>query len=164
VEFDIKAVSIENLLMELEGFIAPQSVERGHVVRVRICEPGVVAWADADKTMQILLNLTGNALKHTPPGTLIEVFCDGEPTSSAEVVRISVRDTGHGIPRDKQQTIFEPFVQIGRGLSQPVEGIGLGLAISRDLARGMGGSLTIESEPGRGATFTLSLPSRALSA
>jgi signal transduction histidine kinase len=121
-------------------------------------------WADADKTMQILLNLTGNALKHTPHGTLVEVFCDDSTASTGDVVRINVRDTGGGVPRDKQQTIFEPFVQIGRERSHPVEGIGLGLAISRDLARAMGGTLTIASEPGEGATFTLSLPTRAVSA
>jgi PAS domain S-box-containing protein len=162
VEFDLKPVSVAKLLMELEGFIEPQTAERDHVLRVRICEPRVIAWADADKTMQILLNLTSNALKHTPPGTSIEVFCDD--AVAADVVRINVRDTGRGVPRDKQQIIFEPFVQIGRARSHPVEGIGLGLAISRDLARGMGGTLTVESQLGEGATFTLSLPTRAISA
>jgi signal transduction histidine kinase len=72
------------------------------------------------------------------------------------VLRVS--DTGIGIERDKLEAIFEPFVQIGRSLSSPGEGTGLGLAISRDLARGMSGDLTAESQPGVGSTFTLTLP------
>ena len=71
------------------------------------------------------------------------------------VIRVS--DTGIGIPADKLQAVFEPFVQIGRSLNSPGEGTGLGLAISRDLARGMGGDLTAESVPGRGSVFTLTL-------
>jgi signal transduction histidine kinase len=72
-------------------------------------------------------------------------------------VYIHVADTGIGIPPDRRGAIFEPFVQLHRTLAQPAEGTGLGLAISRDLARGMGGELTVESEPGLGSTFTLAL-------
>ena len=64
---------------------------------------------------------------------------------------------GFGIPADRRGAIFEPFVQLHRSLAQPAEGTGLGLAISRDLARGMGGELSVESEPGAGSTFTLAL-------
>jgi len=73
-------------------------------------------------------------------------------------VSIAVRDTGVGIPADKLDSIFEPFVQLGRGLATTHEGTGLGLAVSRDLARGMGGELTVESEVGRGSVFTVTLP------
>jgi signal transduction histidine kinase len=72
-------------------------------------------------------------------------------------VYLRVTDTGIGIPTDRRASIFEPFVQLHRTLAQPSEGTGLGLAISRDLARGMGGELTVESEPGMGSTFTLLL-------
>lgn len=74
-----------------------------------------------------------------------------------DMMAVRVADTGRGIPRDKQEEIFEPFVQIGRGHSVD-EGTGLGLAISRDLAERMGGSLTVESAVGDGSTFTLWLP------
>ena len=74
---------------------------------------------------------------------------------------LDVRDTGTGIASDKLAAIFEPFVQVGRTFSNPREGTGLGLAISRDLARGMGGDLTVESVPGEGSTFTLSMPAAA---
>jgi signal transduction histidine kinase len=73
-------------------------------------------------------------------------------------VEISVSDTGRGIPPDKLETIFEPFVQVRSDPTAAREGTGLGLAISRDLARGMGGELTAESEVGRGSAFTISLP------
>jgi len=74
------------------------------------------------------------------------------------LAEVRVIDTGVGIPADKLEAIFEPFVQVGRSLNSPGEGTGLGLAISRDLARGMGGDLTVESAPGVGSTFTLALP------
>jgi signal transduction histidine kinase len=69
-----------------------------------------------------------------------------------------VRDTGEGIATDQLERIFEPFVQADQRLTRPHAGVGLGLAISRDLARGMGGELTAESTPGAGSTFTLELP------
>ena len=71
---------------------------------------------------------------------------------------LSVRDTGIGIPADSLTSIFQPFVQVGRSLTSPHEGAGLGLAISSDLALGMGGKLEVESSLGEGSQFTLSLP------
>ena len=76
----------------------------------------------------------------------------------SDVVVIEVQDTGPGIPADKLELVFEPFVQLERSLTTPSEGAGLGLAISRDLARGMGGELRAESEPGPGARLVLELP------
>jgi signal transduction histidine kinase len=73
-------------------------------------------------------------------------------------VRIVVRDTGVGIPTAKLESIFEPFVQLGRGLASAHEGTGLGLSISRDLARAMDGDLTVTSDDGTGATFTVTMP------
>jgi PAS domain S-box-containing protein len=157
VQFDTKRVAVADLVAQLEGFIAPQIAERKQDVRIRPCDPDVAVWADPDKTTQILLNLLSNALKHTPAGSPVDVYCD-EGRERPGRVRITVRDVGPGIPADKQQKIFEPFVQIGRQLNMPIEGIGLGLAISRDLARGMGGELTVQSEPGKGAAFTVTLP------
>lgn len=93
-------------------------------------------------------------MKFTPTGGQVTVGCGTED----QRVTITVTDTGPGVPADQQDAIFEPFVQLGRSLTSGHEGTGLGLAISRDLARAMGGDLSVESAPGQGATFKLSLP------
>src|SRR5690606_28215558 len=103
------------------------------------------------RTQQILLNLLSNAVKFTPASGRICLTC----ALTDDQVGVSVIDTGPGIPEEKREVIFEPFVQLGRSLTDTHEGMGLGLAISRDLARGMGGDLRVSSEPGQGSTFTL---------
>jgi signal transduction histidine kinase len=113
--------------------------------------------ADRDKVHQILLNLLGNALKFTPAGGSVSVRV-GWSRVDASVVQIEVEDSGGGIPPDKLEQIFQPFVQLGPWSSEARQGIGLGLSISRALARGMGGDLTAASAPERGALLTLTLP------
>jgi signal transduction histidine kinase len=93
-------------------------------------------------------------VKFTPEGGRIRVYS----TSSERTVSIHVEDTGPGIPPDKQEAVFEAFVQLDRGLTRTNDGTGLGLAISRGLARGMGADVTVESEVGVGSTFTITLP------
>jgi Signal transduction histidine kinase len=102
---------------------------------------------------QILINLLSNAIKFTSAEGEIRVRCSEEDGT----FKVSVTDDGLGIPRDKLDAIFEPFVQVGRDFSSPQGGTGLGLAISRDLARRMGGELEVVSELGKGSTFTLTL-------
>jgi signal transduction histidine kinase len=110
--------------------------------------------ADGEKLRQILLNLLSNAIKFTDGGS-VAVSCSVE----GREVCLDVRDTGCGIPTEQLDAIFDPFVQVDRRLNRPVEGTGLGLAISRELAQGMGGTLTAASVVGEGSTFTLRLPS-----
>jgi signal transduction histidine kinase len=109
--------------------------------------------ADPDKLRQILVNLLSNALKFTPSGGTIRITCDGDEGHAT----IAVTDTGIGIPHAKQREVFDPFVQVDRGAGTSPEGIGLGLAISRSLARAMGGDVTVRSEPGKGSSFELTL-------
>jgi signal transduction histidine kinase len=134
--------------------VMPQAERKGLELAAGQCGTEIVALADQLKTEQIVLNLVSNAVKFTPEGGTVSVSC-GRIDRQAE---IAVRDNGPGIPADKQQDIFEPFVQLGRTLTSTHEGAGLGLAISRDLARAMGGDVTVESTLGAGSTFVLRLP------
>ena len=157
VQFQFKATSMVGLLAQLEDFVAPQVDAEGRSITIRPPASDVNVWADEDKTRQILVNLVSNAMKHTPTTATIEVYVEQVDTRAAGGVRVCVRDNGPGIPAEKCEGIFQPFVQIGRTLNHPVEGLGLGLAIARDLARGMEGELSVKSELGQGATFILDL-------
>jgi signal transduction histidine kinase len=100
------------------------------------------------------VNLLSNAIKFTPKGGHIGAHC----AATGDTVSLQVSDTGIGISPDQHEAIFEPFIQLKEGLSDRETGVGLGLAISRDLARAMHGDLTVESAEGKGARFTLLLP------
>ena len=139
----------------MRDFVQPQLRERGLGFMIERGEPGLIVRADRDKVQQILLNLLSNALKFTPSGGTIGVRCGRTPDGAALV---AVTDTGHGIAGDKLEWIFEPFVQVDRRYKREQEGIGLGLAISRELARAMGGELVARSVEGQGSEFELRLP------
>lgn len=147
-------VPVAAALARAEVLVRLRVESAGLSLRFSRCD-GVVVSADADKLQQILLNLLTNAIKFTPRGGAISVDCERD----GRVVRIRVADTGIGIPREQLPHVFEPFVQLEE---QPEDvsqrGVGLGLAISRDLARAMGGDVTANSAPGEGSVFTVELP------
>jgi PAS domain S-box-containing protein len=154
VRFEPSAVPLRTAMAGVEELVAYQIQAKGLVYEGLLCDTDPAVHADPEKLRQILVNLLTNAAKFTEPGGRIWVEC----REAEGLVAVEVHDTGIGIPREKQATIFDPFVQVGRRLDRPGEGVGLGLAISRDLAHAMGGDLTVESEPGRGSVFTLTLP------
>jgi len=159
VAYEIRDVQIAALLAEVEPLVAPQMQTRGHTYKCLPPDSGLVVRADPDKVLQILLNLLSNAIKFTPASGEITLSAEAlvdEPDETFAAIRVS--DTGLGVPMDKLATIFDPFVQVESSHNRTAEGTGLGLAISRDLARGMGGDLVVESALGRGSTFTLTLP------
>ena len=153
VTYEIGPVPLSSVLDTASAMIAPQAAAKQITFTLEPCPPTVRALADASKLEQILLNLVSNAVKFTQPGGHVSVRCD----VADHHVLISVRDDGPGIPADRITDIFEPFVQLDRTLGNPREGVGLGLAISRDLARGMQGDLAVESTMGKGSAFTVSL-------
>ncbi|HEY0778322.1 MAG TPA: ATP-binding protein [Gemmatirosa sp.] len=180
VEYDVRAVEVGDVVRDVVPLLAPQLRAKGLAFAVRLPETACTVWADREKLGQVLVNLLSNAVKFTDPpepGTgaagcvtvSVATRADASPDAGSadggmgahrgppEVVYLQVRDTGRGIPRDKQEAIFEPFVQVRTGYAQATEGTGLGLAISRDLARGMGGDLRVRSREGEGATFTVAL-------
>ena len=154
VSYDVREVRVQEILATVEILIAPQVHARALTLEVGDCPPELAVRADPEKLRQIMLNLLGNAAKFTHAGGLIALSC----AVAGEHVHLRVRDTGVGIPADKLASIFEPFVQVRSDLARTAEGSGLGLAISRDLARGMGGDLSVESVVSEGSTFTLTLP------
>jgi signal transduction histidine kinase len=154
VQFDPVDISINDTLGELESLVAPQLEEKKLRYDYQCSDRSFTAYTDPDRLQQILLNLLSNAIKFTPPGGMISVTC--APRGAR--MEIQVTDTGVGIPPDKLETIFEPFVQLARGQTVGVVGTGLGLSISRDLARAMGAELSAVSKLDEGSTFTLSLP------
>ena len=160
VEYRIQPVLVSSVLGDLASLVQPQFAAReiSLVSRLPDSEGGTELYvaADREKLIQILTNLLGNAAKFTPAHGEVEIRL-ARGARDNEVV-IVVRDSGVGIPADKLELIFEPFVQLERSLTMPAEGAGLGLAISRDLARGMGGDLRAESVEGEGATLILTLP------
>jgi signal transduction histidine kinase len=160
VYYDIRDVVVRDVLASTEALVAPQAHARDLTLAVHPPDAAVIARADEEKLRQVLTNLLSNAVKFTPPGGRIEVrtTCDGAGDGAEPVIRIHVRDTGIGIAADKLDAIFEPFVQVRSDLTRPYEGTGLGLAISRDLMKGVDGDLTVVSAPGRGSTFTVTVP------
>jgi signal transduction histidine kinase len=124
---------------------------------------------DVGRVRQILVNLLSNAVKFSPPGGHIDISTELTQPPSVETlesggrrfVAIRIRDAGVGIPADQLTHIFDPFVQAETGTTRSFSGSGLGLTISRRLARLMGGDITVESEPGHGSMFTLWVPAAA---
>ena len=153
VQYEIATLSVSELLAGLEPLIAPQVAAKRLSLEWPPPDGALLVRADGEKVRQILLNILSNAVKFTGPGGTIGVTVE----HARDTVRVGVSDTGVGIPEDKLDEIFEPFVQLSRGLTQHNEGTGLGLAISRDLARAMDGDLIAESVVGRGSRFTLEL-------
>jgi PAS domain S-box-containing protein len=153
VVFDLRPIPVAELVEEVDVLVEPQIREKGLTYQ-RHEAPPESALVDAEKTRQVLLNLLSNAVKFTPAGGCITISFE----TREQEVDININDTGSGIPLDKQETIFEPFVQVHRAYTSTQGGTGLGLAISRDLARAMGGDLRVQSVPEQGSTFVLSLP------
>jgi signal transduction histidine kinase len=160
IEYVVEEIPVAQMLADVRSMVEPLFAAKN----LR-CELGassgaehgsITARADSEKVQQIVLNLLSNAIKFSETGGEITLSF----TVSAEnpgMAYIHVRDTGVGMPASKLEAIFEPFVQLTTRPA-PGQGVGLGLAISRDLARRMGGDLTVVSVLGEGSTFTLALP------
>ncbi|HEV2643677.1 MAG TPA: ATP-binding protein [Candidatus Elarobacter sp.] len=161
-EMSIDDVDLNALLRSAEVMVMPQVQAKSLRYTYEPCPGELIVRADAQRLQQIVLNLLSNAIKFTEPGGAIRIDCevqrDRRRGNAGTVARVHVHDTGRGIPADRIDAVWQPFVQLGRNLNRPGEGVGLGLAISRDLARRIGGELSAVSEVGKGSTFTLVLP------
>jgi PAS domain S-box-containing protein len=153
VQYDIEPTPLDQALASVEELTAPLAAAKHITYHIHSECPGARICADKEKLRQILVNVLSNAIRYTPEHGLINVSCAGAGSD----VLIHVTDTGVGIPPDKLEAVFEPFVQVDRAYPGQREGTGLGLSISRELARGMEGDLTVHSELGKGSVFTLRL-------
>jgi signal transduction histidine kinase len=156
VDYKIEPCMLRRVVDAVLPMVEPQLLARGLRYEVNVA-PGLMAYADREKLQQVLLNLLSNATKFTSDDgcVIVDAMVDRQ---RADRVCLRVRDTGVGIPADRLEHVFEPFVQVDDSHARRSEGTGLGLAISRDLARGMGGDLTASSEAGVGSSFTIELP------
>jgi signal transduction histidine kinase len=154
MQYDLQDILVDDIVPASEELIRPM-LEAKHLHFARRSMGGnLMVRADRPKLQQILVNLLSNATKFTDPGGGVSVECEGMATT----IQIRVADTGCGIPPDRLDTVFQPFVQVNGGRQTQGEGTGLGLSISRDFAVGMGGQLLVDSQLGRGSTFTIVLP------
>jgi signal transduction histidine kinase len=179
VEFDVRPVDLRDVVRDVRPMVEPQLAAKGLDFDVRwpedIASSTLLVWADREKLAQVLLNLLSNAVKFTPAtrdgvtgrvtiellavrsapgGALEDAVAD---LAMGDQVYLRVADTGIGIPADRLEAVFEPFVQVHSEFTRQTGGTGLGLAISRDLARGMGGDLRVRSTEGVGTAFTVTL-------
>ena len=148
-------IDVGELIAQARSYVAVRAEDADLDISELTCPAGVFVEADPDRTRQILVNLLNNAVKFTKSGGSVGITVLDAP---GDFVDVTVWDTGSGIQRDQQDRIFDSLHQVGAGvMNNPRDGTGLGLTISRQLARMMGGDVTVESEPGEGSRFTVLL-------
>ncbi len=157
LQFNLAPISAADTLATVEPLVEPQLRGKGLRYEFEPGGPKLLAIGDSERVRQILLNLLDNAIKFTDQAGMVRAWCAA--VGEGDQVGFYVSDTGRGIPPERFESIFNPFVQLDRQrMESSQQGVGLGLAISRDLARAMSGELTVESRVGEGSTFTLTLP------
>jgi signal transduction histidine kinase len=153
VQIEIAVVPLRETIEELRPLVQPLFAKRGVALELRAPDAGLHVLADGERLIQVCLNLLTNAAKFTEPGGGVVLEC--VPADGAVAIRVS--DTGRGIPPERIEAIFSPFIQAGNSDAETRQGVGLGLAISRELLRLMNGTLSVESVVGEGTTFVVQL-------
>lgn len=153
MDLDYQNVPLENVITGLYDMFQHVAKEKGLDFRITCDECPPTIETDKLRLEQILRNLFANAIKFTSSG-----YVKGEISATEKEIHFAIMDTGIGIPESKQQTIFEAFQQADGSTRRKFGGTGLGLSISRELARLLGGNITLKSEEGKGSTFTLIIP------
>jgi phosphoserine phosphatase RsbU/P len=151
------AVRLAEVMQEAAMLVRHSATAKSQTLEIE-SGPPIVVNADADRLRQVLINLIGNAIKYTPTGGSIRLRTAERAGGESGWGEVSVTDSGPGIPPDKQEAIFEPYYRIASSEADAPEGAGLGLAISRELVRQMGGDIEVESVVGGGSTFSIRLP------
>jgi signal transduction histidine kinase len=155
IEVKSSPVSLNGLVHEVIEALRLVAAEKVITLESRVLEPSIMVWADRGKINQVLMNLVGNAIKFTPMQGRVIVSASG---TGEERVQVSVSDTGPGVPPEETKKIFTKFYQIANVNGANPKGTGLGLAISKALVELHGGRIWVESQEGRGSTFSFTLP------
>ncbi len=155
MQLKVEKANIADLCQSLINFFAPLSEKKMIEVRLTADENLPLVSTDPGKVQQILYNLLSNAIKFTPKRGLVKLQAT---LLEEKTVRITVSDTGPGITKEFQEKIFEKFLQVDGSITRGGAGTGLGLAICRELTALLAGNISVESEPGKGATFHLDIP------
>ena len=156
IELKPHVFDVQPIISQITNQLQPQALAKSLTLTVDAAQSPIFVLADSDRTAQVLTNLIGNALRYTPEGGMVHVSAENHPS----LTKITVTDSGIGIPANDLPYIFERFYRVDRSRSRQSGGSGVGLTISRHLARAMGGDVSAESPgPDLGATFTFSLPS-----
>lgn len=150
---NLEAADVVTLARDAVSLVSPGAAAKGIGLACELPDSGIAVPTDAGKLRQVLLNLLGNAVKFTEKGGIMLRV----RTVNADV-EFSVTDTGVGIPPEHIERIFDRFWQADQGASQNVSGAGLGLTVSRRLVELMGGTLCVQSEAGKGSTFSFRIP------
>jgi PAS domain S-box-containing protein len=160
VELELSGVSVRGLIGRLLELFQRPAHAKGVAFRCEVAEQvPVTVRADAMRVEQVLINLVGNALKFTAQGSVsLRLDVMGDPGDPSPLLRFEVRDTGVGIDPQRLSALFKPFGQADESVARRFGGTGLGLVIARQLARLMGGDVSLESKPGRGTTATFTIP------
>jgi signal transduction histidine kinase len=159
MELEMEIVAVDVLVRDTMAMLESTAQAKGIALHGRVPEAVAPIVTDAGKLRQILINLIGNAIKFTSEGE-VNVIVEIDPATS-EPVSISVRDTGIGIPADRQDKVFEPFEQGDSSTRREFGGTGLGLSITKAFAELIGAAIEVESELGKGTTFIVWLPRSA---
>ncbi len=151
---ELQPVVVADAIASVEPLVAPELTKKGLTLDIADCDPGLLVRADPDKLRQVLLNLVANAIKFTDAPGAIAISAQ----RSGDKVRLSVSDTGIGIPETEIQRVFTPFYQVHQGPTRRFAGLGLGLSIVREVVTAMKGEVDIESKVGKGTRVSIALP------
>ncbi|AFQ45547.1 signal transduction histidine kinase [Desulfosporosinus meridiei DSM 13257] len=146
------AINMENFMLELDHRFQGRAQELG--VKLKVSKGFGELYADQDRLLQVFINLLDNALSHTPCGKTVRVFMVEEQNE----VRLVVQDEGEGIPKEALPYIFDRFFRVNKARTRKDGGMGLGLAIVRQIVEAHGGNVRVESDMGKGTAFWISLP------
>jgi signal transduction histidine kinase len=158
-----EVLPVAGFLAEVQGLMRRAASEAGVVLTITSKATAAYVVADHVRLRQCMLNLVGNAIKFAPRGN-VTISARAEVIDGRDTIVFDITDDGIGIAKGELDNLFKPFGQANASISKEFGGTGLGLSISRDLARAMGGDITVQSEPNRGSTFSLFVPVATASA